>query len=494
MVDELRSHVSHAFDHFTDEQLHIFTTVQTTVASDHAPSGLLIFIDGKAGRGKTFLINAICSYVRSRGEIVLATATSAFAAHLYPGGTTVHAAFKVCFSSSLIVPVLHAHPFQTQVPVNEQCELLRSPIEPRSPRAELLKAVKVLIWDEAPMANKAVLACVDDVLRRATCLPSTPFGGKIVILAGDFRQTCPVIRGGTRAQIVDASIRSSPHWPLFTVFRLTRPIRNATDPEFAAWVDAIGEDRAENVDISFLATVRTEHDLMHAVFPTHILSRPELCAKRSILCPTNNQIDQYNSSLLERVVGANRVYLAGDTLKQIEDAGFPCPQHMLDFLTTKRIDGLPAHSLRMKTNGVYRLLRNFSVENGLVKNARVIVRAIGQHLITVCLIRDGNELGPDMLDENILIPRISFEHVIPLSGYCLVRRQFPLAPAYATTFNSCQGLTMAFVGVDLTRPVFSHGQLYTAISRVRTRRDIVVRPVENSSTVSNVTFPELLLP
>ncbi|KIM65719.1 hypothetical protein SCLCIDRAFT_112413, partial [Scleroderma citrinum Foug A] len=49
----------------------------------------------------------------------------------------------------------------------------------------------------------------------------------------------------------------------------------------------------------------------------------------------------------------------------------------------------------------------------------------------------------------------------------LLHKQFPLAPAYATTFNSCQGLTLDCVGIDLTCPVFSHRQLYTALSCIR---------------------------
>lgn len=68
-------------------------------------------------------------------------------------------------------------------------------------------------------------------------------------------------------------------------------------------------------------------------------------------------------------------------------------------------------------------------------------------------------------DKLILLPRISFTHSLR-SGHTLLRRQFPLAPAYATTFNSCQGLTLDRVGVDLTVPMFSHGQLYTALSRI----------------------------
>jgi DNA replication protein DnaC len=58
---------------------------------------LRICVDGKAGRGKTFLVNVICDNIRSRGLIVLLTAMAAFAAQLYPGGRTTHSAFKVSY-------------------------------------------------------------------------------------------------------------------------------------------------------------------------------------------------------------------------------------------------------------------------------------------------------------------------------------------------------------------------------------------------------------
>ena len=99
--------------------------------------------------------------------------------------------------------------------------------------------------------------------------------------------------------------------------------------------------------------------------------------------------------------------------------------------------------------------------------------------------------GP--LEEEVLLPRICFTYCIPGSGFTLCRRQFPLAPAYATTFNSCQGLTLDKVGIDLISPVFSHGQLYTAMSRMRKREDGMLRIRRNCNTIENVTFRELLL-
>ncbi|OSD03960.1 hypothetical protein PYCCODRAFT_1364875 [Trametes coccinea BRFM310] len=133
---------------------------------------------------------------------------------------------------------------------------------------------------------------------------------------------------------------------------------------------------------------------------------------------------------------------------------------------------------------------NFAPERGLVKNTRVVVVHIGRRIVTVRILRGVG--GVSTIDaEDILISRIPFTAMLD-SGHSLVRRQFPLAPAYATTFNSCQGLTLDVVGVDLTRPVFSHGQLYTALSRIRHRSHAKVRLRPGQTSTRNVTYHEIL--
>jgi hypothetical protein len=81
-----------AVDLFNPEQLQIHDDILEAILSDHA---LQIFVDGKAGMEKTFLVNAICDKVRSMGRVVLPTAIAAFAAQHYAGGHTTHSAFKV---------------------------------------------------------------------------------------------------------------------------------------------------------------------------------------------------------------------------------------------------------------------------------------------------------------------------------------------------------------------------------------------------------------
>ena len=60
-----------------------------------------------------------------------------------------------------------------------------------------------------------------NMLLRDLCLPNVPFGGKIVVLGGDFRQTMPVVPKKTQQEVIEYRLVCSPLWPLFTRLHLT---------------------------------------------------------------------------------------------------------------------------------------------------------------------------------------------------------------------------------------------------------------------------------
>ena len=82
------------------------------------------------------------------------------------------------------------------------------------------------------------------------------------------------------------------------------------------------------------------------------------------------------------------------------------------------------------------------------------------------------------------IPRISLISQNEHMPFQLRRRQFPIQLAYAMTINKAQGQSINYLGLYLPQPVFSHGQLYVALSRVTTRSNVKVL-IENSPSVTN---------
>lgn len=159
-----------------------------------------------------------------------------------------------------------------------------------------------------------------------------------------------------------------------------------------------------------------------------------------------------------------------------------------DFLAMVRSPEAPDHELHLKPGTICSLMRNLSIKNGLVKNKRVIVVAAHSRYIEVRLLDRGHRP-----DQTYCLPRINFDFRPRFVSYTIRRKQFPLKLAYATTFNSSQGLTFDRVVLDARCDVFSHGQLYTALSRVRSRHDIMIFAPDQRPDLANVVYPSLLL-
>ncbi len=75
------------------------------------------------------------------------------------------------------------------------------------------------------------------------------------------------------------------------------------------------------------------------------------------------------------------------------------------------------------------------------------------------------------------------------------RRQFPVRLAFAMSINKAQGQSVRWVGIDLRVPVFTHGQLYVALSRATSARRIrvLLPPNTENNSVLNVVYPEVLV-
>ena len=188
--------------------------------------------------------------MRSEGKIVIAIASSRIVALLLPGGRTAHSRFQILIN----------------VTDSSTCDIKQG-----SQIAELMTKASLIIWDEAPMAHWNFFEVVDrslrDILRFSNSNSGeTPFGGKIIVLGGDFRQILPMVSKGWREQIVEASINKSSLWNSCKVFILTINMRLTQNPgdiatrEFAEWILKIGDGELSNSEGE--ALIEIPHDLL----------------------------------------------------------------------------------------------------------------------------------------------------------------------------------------------------------------------------------------
>lgn len=155
---------------------------------------------------------------------------------------------------------------------------------------------------------------------------------------------------------------------------------------------------------------------------------------------------------------------------------------------------MPPHELTLKNNAIIILLRNLNAKRGLCNGTRLIIRQLGQNFL------DAEVLTGELKGERVFIPRIELTPSDTGLPFQLHRRQFPVRLAFAMTINKSQGQTFNKIGIYLPQPVFSHGQLYVAFSRVRRLQDIKIFVVGGDhqgargihSYTNNVVFSEVL--
>ena len=91
------------------------------------------------------------------------------------------------------------------------------------------------------MAHRRLAECLDRSLRDIRS-DDRPFGGVVVVFGGDFRQIPPVVRHGSRAQVVSASLRRPPLWRRTQTHALSRNIRlSEGEEDFAMYLIRLGD-------------------------------------------------------------------------------------------------------------------------------------------------------------------------------------------------------------------------------------------------------------
>lgn len=416
---------------------HIMQLIDNSITS----KAQVVFLDGPAGTGKTTVYNTLISLLLSRQKKIAACAWTGIASILLRFGVTVHNLFK------LPVPVLDT----------SSCN-----VSPLSEHAKYLRELHIIFVDEASMIPNHGLNAIDRLLRDIMGR-DIPFGGKILLFGGDFRQVLPVVPHGTPTTIIEQSIKRSPLWHHFTIFKLIENMRASEDErQFAEWLLKLGNGDLKSASVNDCdGTIdipeqcfRNE-SILDVIFPNFEVDRTHSI----ILTPKNDVSLKLNNEILTRLIGDEYILNSEDTViceNEEEKINYP-----IEFLNSITPTGMPPHKLILKLGASVMLLRNVDSQNGLCNGVRLKIVQI-QRTILECEIITGSHIG-----ERVFLPRLKLAPSDTKLPFVLQRIQFPIRLAYVMTINKAQGQTFNHVGIYLPDPVFSHGQLCVAFSRAK---------------------------
>jgi len=367
----------------TVEQKQIFEYTMNAINENKSE---VIFIQGDGGSGKTTLAKKIIAAARAKGLLCAGCASTALAATNYENFDTAHGLFKF--------PVVEENDKETNEEI--KCRVKEYP-----ERLELLQHIKLIVWDEFPSNHREVFESVYKSLDY--------FKNKIIICMGDFRQIAPVVPGGNRDDIVNASIKASPHWTRFTKLFLTKNMRldqqnmNPSEIEeqkrYGELILAIGEGLYDNQDADMLSenkesgeqTYRignithftNQTDALNFIYP-HGFSCCEEMKTKAILASTNTEVDLWNEEIQNLNLNNIHTLYSSDSLSEVDDQkGILKKMLTEEILNAFNNHSSPPHKLNLKIGDICIILRNIAKREGLTNNTRVRILKIQQYCISV---------------------------------------------------------------------------------------------------------------
>lgn len=375
-------------------------------AVDSIIEGKNIFLTGKAGTGKSFVIKECIKILQRAKKNVAILGTTGIAANNI-GGQTLHSFFKVPING---------------VATFEKCFYTK--IETR----EIWDMTKVIIIDEVSMLRPDTLDSINWTLVKNKC---RSLRSKQIIFIGDLKQLPPVVIDNEIMELeqkygglsfLDSEICEKLH---LEAIELTT-IHRQSDPEFI-----------ENLNI-LRDGGKSEYFKQFVTDQTNGI----------ILCPHKATAGVYNTSELNKIDSetfTSEAVIQGNNIK-VEDFNIEKTLHLKDgcrvmfLLNLGRLVNGSIGTLEIKDNKLY-----FNDSEGRV---------------LIC--KEEFEKKEYYLKDN---GKLDLRKVGSIM-------QYPLKLAYALTIHKSQGLTFENVTIDLRKKCFEKGQLYTAISRVKSPKGL----------------------
>ena len=386
-----------------------------------------IFITGRAGTGKSTLLNYFRDNTKKNAVILAPTGVAA----VNVGGQTIHSFF-------------HFKPNVTVAAIKRKKATGKE-------KTSIYKKLKTIIIDEVSMVRADLLDCVDKFLRLNGPDSKCPFGGVQMIFIGDFYQLPPVVSSAERE--IFRSHYSSPFFFSAKVFpqlelefiELEKVYRQK-DEEFVRLLNTIRNNSIMDEDIALFN---------RRCNPSFEVSADEFYIS---LTSTNDMSDLINENRLAQLPG--KIWKA---------------QGLVDGEFGK--ESMPtAVELKLKKGAQIMLLNNDSYGqwiNGTIGKVKNFEKDDDGEDVIVAELENGETVQISPYTWKI------YKFFLKNEELCSEEvgsfRQYPVRLAFAVTIHKSQGKTFEKVVIDVGRGTFAHGQMYVALSRCTTMEGIVLK-------------------
>jgi ATP-dependent DNA helicase PIF1 len=385
-----------------------------------------LFITGKAGTGKSTLLEHFCRNTKKKPVVLAPTGVAA----LNVKGQTIHSFFHF------------------NVDVTPQ-KIRTKHIKARNPK--LYKKLKTIIIDEVSMVRADLLDCVDAFLQIYGPKPRQPFGGVQMIFIGDLYQLPPVVT--SREQDIFKTVYPTPFFfsaPAIAALRLEivelEKVYRQKDAAFIELLNKIRNNSVEDGDIRIL----------NSRYQTKAPPPPDGLSIH--LTTTNKRADEINTAHLSRLKGklyCAEAAISGDFTKEY----YPTATE-LSFKTGAQIMMLNNDSDKRWVNGSIGVIKAIHEDDDGETRLRVRLQDGGATVDVEPYTWDVFRFG---VDGDTLVSE-------PVGSFT----QLPFRLAWAITIHKSQGKTFDRVSIDMGRGAFAAGQTYVALSRCTSFEGIVL--------------------
>lgn len=438
------------------------------------PTGIT-FVHGKAGCGKTYLINKVVNAVA--GCVVL-TPTN-LAASLYKGARTMHSFFYGIFDD---LDEGYQNPSNISIAKAASFRLK-------------LSGVKLLIIDEISMVRSDMFEMMNQICQKALGT-NKPFGGIPVVLVGDLFQIPPIVSeeaileylkkeyGGIYffdSHVVQTEISN------IRLFELTKSYRQQNDPQFVKLLD---EFRKPMSNVGKVNVLNAFNNRVTETLPQDAI----------YIASSNEEVRIVNNHKLESLPGSITTLDAEYIIRKrnsaetvtLKHSELPSKEDIHEIVLPSAYDS----QLSFK-KGARVVICKSSKRHGYVNGDFGTVINFDGQKFTIRLDKNGMDiLLPNPTDryKASLMNDYRYKMVYDEQKHKLIRKtpfiqrttQFPLKLAYAFTIHKAQGQTYDKVIIDLNSHIFAPGQLYVALSRAKSLQGLyLTKPISYSDIISD---------